>query len=83
MFYKKKFLKILQNLKENISTRAFFNKVEPEDCNFTKKRTLAQEFLCKFCGIFKNTFFTEHHLVTTSGLALLGLFLFNSFRKRN
>ena len=24
------------------------------------KKTLAQVFSCEFCGIFKNTFFTEH-----------------------
>ena len=29
-------------------------------CNFIKKETLTQVFSCKFCKIFKNTFFTEH-----------------------
>ena len=28
-------------------------------CNFIKKETLTQRFSCKFCKIFKNTFFTE------------------------
>ena len=29
-------------------------------CDFNKKETLAQVFLCGFCEIFKNTFFIEH-----------------------
>ena len=32
----------------------------PQACNFIKKVSLAQVFSCEFCGIFKNTFFTEH-----------------------
>ena len=31
-----------------------------------KKETLAQLFSCKFCEIFKNTFFTEHLWTTAS-----------------
>ena len=38
----------------------------PVACNFIKKETLAQEFLCEFCEISKNTFFTEHFRKTTS-----------------
>ena len=34
-------------------------------CNFIKNETLAQAFSCKFCEIFKNTFFTEHLWVTS------------------
>ena len=29
-------------------------------CNLTKKGNLAHVFACKFCEIFKNSFFTEH-----------------------
>ena len=35
----------------------FFNKVAGAACSFIKKETLAQAFSCKFCEIFKNTFF--------------------------
>ena len=42
----------------------FLNKVEgkqqAETFNFIKKETSAQVFSCEFCGISKNTFFTEH-----------------------
>ena len=31
-----------------------------------KKETPIQVFFCKFCEIFKNTFFTEHHWTTGS-----------------
>ena len=37
-----------------------------EACNFIKKETMAQMFSCKCCGIFKNTFFTEHLRTTAS-----------------
>ena len=40
----------------------------PEACSFFKKETLAQVFSCDFCEIFKNTFFTEHLLMTASGI---------------
>ena len=40
-------------------------------CNFIKKETLAEEFSCEFCEIFKNTFFTEHLWVTASVLEAL------------
>ena len=43
-------------------------KQSPETCNFIKKETLAQVFFCEFSEIYKNTFFTEHPLVTASGL---------------
>ena len=32
----------------------------PQACNFIKKDTLAQMFLCDFCQMFKNTLFIEH-----------------------
>ena len=35
-------------------------------CNFIKKETLGQALSCKFCEIFKNTFFIEHLWVTVS-----------------
>ena len=34
--------------------------------NFNKKETLSQVFSCEFCGISKNTFFTEHLRTTGS-----------------
>ena len=48
----------------------FINKTP---CNFIKKETLAQVFSCEFCEISKNTFFTEHLLVTASDVKPLGL----------
>ena len=44
-------------------------KSSSQACNFIKKETLAQVFLCEFCEISKNTFFTE-----TSGRLLLSIF---------
>ena len=44
----------------------FFNTVAGGACNFIKKETLAQVFLCEFCEIFKNTFFTEDLMETAS-----------------
>ena len=42
------------------------------NCNFIKKETPALVFSCKFCKIFKNTFFTLHLRTTASvtGLTL-------------
>ena len=37
------------------------------------KKTLAQVFSCKFCEIYKNTFFTEHLRTTASVYHILGL----------
>ena len=39
---------------------------ESEACNFVKKETLAQVFLCQFCEISRNTFYTEHFCTTAS-----------------
>ena len=36
-------------------------------CNFIIKETLVDVFSCKFCQIFKKTFFTKHLWVTASG----------------
>ena len=38
-----------------------FNKIAGlMECNFFKKKTLAQVFCCKFSEIFKKTYFVEH-----------------------
>ena len=47
---KKVFWEISQNSQENTCASFFFN-------NFIKKEALAQVFSCKFCKIWKNTFF--------------------------
>ena len=38
----------------------FFNKVAAIRLNFIKKESVAQDFTCEFCKIFKNIFFTAH-----------------------
>ena len=51
------FLEISQNSQKSICARvSLLNKVT-EACNFIKKETLSQRFSCKFCEIYKNTFF--------------------------
>ena len=41
--------------------KSLFNKVAGlMECNFFKKKTLAQVFCCKFSEIFKKTYFVEH-----------------------
>ena len=40
---------------------------KPAAWNFIKKETPTQNFSCEFCEIFKNTFFTEHLWMATSG----------------
>ena len=42
------------------------NFTKKEACNFIKIETLAQVFSCKFCEIFKNTFFYRTPLVAAS-----------------
>ena len=39
---------------------SFLIKLQAYACNFIKKETLARVFSFEFCGISKNTFFTEH-----------------------
>ena len=57
---KKVFLKISQNSQENTcATVPFFF----QTCIFIKKETLTHVFCCKFCDIFKNTFFYRTPLV--------------------
>ena len=50
------FLKFSQNSQENTCAVV----------SFLIKKTLSQVFSCEFSEIFKNTFFTEHLLVTVS-----------------
>ena len=38
----------------------FFNKVRLEACNFIQKETPTRVFCCKFCKIFKSTYFVEY-----------------------
>ena len=57
------FLEISQNSQENTCARVSFL---IKACNFIKKETLAQVLSCKFCEIFKKTFFTEHLWATAS-----------------
>ena len=42
-----------------------------QDCNFIKKKTLAQVFSCAFCEVSKNTFFTEHLWMSSSVVNLV------------
>ena len=62
---KKVFLEISQNSQENTCARASFL-IKLQACSFIKKETLAQAFLCEFCEISKNIFFTEHLWTTAS-----------------
>ena len=57
------FLKISQNSHGNTCTRV--SHLKPQLATLLKK-TLGQVFSCKFCEIFKNTFFIEHLWVTVS-----------------
>ena len=43
----------------------FLQKQPPEACNFIKKESLGQVY-CAFCGISKNTFFTDDLWTTAS-----------------
>ena len=61
---KKLFLEISQKSQENNCARSlFYQNCRPEACNFIKEETLAQVFLCEFCGISKNTFLYRTPLV--------------------
>ena len=46
-----------------------------EACNFIKKEALAQVFLCEFCEISKNAYFTEYLRETAS----VNLFLWKQY----
>ena len=54
---RKVFLNILQSSQET---------PEPEACNFIKHEALVQVFSCRFCDMFKKTFFTEYFRTTAS-----------------
>ena len=61
MFYKIDVLKIFAKFKEKLLRQSlFFYKVANQACNFIKKETPAQLFLCVFCEIFKNIFFLQN-----------------------
>ena len=60
------FLEIPQNSQENPCAKVSFLIKLQASCNFIKKETLAQVFFCEFCGISKNTIFTEHLWATAS-----------------
>ena len=60
-FTKQEFLKLAQNLQENVCAGVSF-----ETCNFIKKENLGEMFSCEFCEIFSNPFFTEHLRTTAS-----------------
>ena len=71
-------LKFSQNSQENNYARvSFVIKLQAEACNFIKKETLAQVFSCKFCEIFKSTFFTEHLWTIAFSQKLLMMFFYN------
>ena len=60
---KKVFLEISQNSQENTCARvSFLIKLQPQDCNFIEKETLAQVISCEFREISKNVFFHREHL---------------------
>ena len=63
-FAKKVTLKVLQNSQENTCTGvSFLIKLQAlcklETCNFIKKEFPVHVFFCKFCEIFKSTYFVE------------------------
>ena len=61
IFCKKVVLKISQNSQENTCARVSFTiSCKPQACKFFTKETLTQVFYCKFCKVFKNTYFEEH-----------------------
>ena len=56
---KELFLQISQNSQEKNYMPVFFLSCRPQ-VTFLNQRFLAQVFSYEFCGIFKNTFFTEY-----------------------
>ena len=61
----------------NVFAKAFFLIKLPQACNFFKKETLAQVFLCKFWEIFKNTFLNEHIWVTANDIRMQVVVIYN------
>ena len=45
---------------KHLCRNLFFNDIVGLACNFIKNETPIQVFSCKFCEVFRNTFFTEH-----------------------
>ena len=69
IFTKIKFIKILQYSQENICVESLFRKVAGLEARKSiKKETPAQVFSCKYCEIFKNSFFYGTSLVAASGI---------------
>ena len=69
---KKVFLEISQNSQENICVGvSFLKKLQAEACNLINKETLALVPSCKFCKIFKNTFYYRTPAVVASVIFLL------------
>ena len=63
-FERKVFLEISQNSQEYTCTRvSFLIKLQ---ASASEKRDSSTMFLCEFCEVSKDTFFTEHLWVTTS-----------------
>ena len=50
---------ILEAATGGVLWKKVFQKIS-QAWNFVKKETLAQVFSCKFCEIFKNTFFLQN-----------------------
>ena len=72
VLWKKVCLEISQNSQENTYVRiSFLIKLQAQVCNFIKKETPAKMFSYEFCGISKNTFFTEHLWTTASEVLLI------------
>ena len=57
---KKQSLNISQNSRENTCAGVSFLIKLLEAGNFIKKKTPTKVLSCKFCEIFKNTYFAEH-----------------------
>ena len=65
------FLQIAKFTGKHLRQSLFFNKVaslRSATFNFIEKETLSLVFSCEFCQISRNTFFTEHLLVTASAV---------------
>ena len=68
----------VQNSQETPVPESLF---KPQVCSFIKKETLARVFSSEFCGISKNTFFTEH-LWTIISVFLLDISEWEDFQKQ-
>ena len=77
MFYKKSVL-IYQNSLENTCARVSFSiKLQDRGLQLYWKETLAKVFFCKFCEIFKNTFFAEQLRVIASDIRMQVVVIYN------